>query len=100
MRSGTFQLTILLIICFSELKSQETYINPYLGLSADYIILTGSYDGKSFFQTDSKIILVPELKPSPDFKAFFGIKMSRTTIDFAYHFSKMDSTSMELNHQT
>jgi hypothetical protein len=95
MRPKTFQLVLLLIICFSDLKSQETNINPYLGISADYIFLTGSYDGKSFFQTDSEIILVPELKPSPGFGAFFGIKMSRMAIDFAYHFTKMDYTSME-----
>jgi hypothetical protein len=95
MRPKTYQFVLLLIICFSDLKAQETSINAYLGLSADYIMLKGSFDGKSFFQTDSEIILVPALKPSPGFGAFFGIKMSRTAIDFAYHFSKMDYTTME-----
>lgn len=75
--------------------SQEIKIRPYTGVSADYIILTGSFDGKSFFTTEEEIVLVPELNPALGLGILFGIKMGTGAIDFAYHVSQMEYSSRE-----
>ena len=69
-------------------------LQPYIGISADYILLTGSFDGKSFFQTTDETILVPKLSPSIGFGVQFGVKIGNGALDFAYHISRMEYTSM------
>jgi hypothetical protein len=92
----TFKILAIGFLSFtSTLKAQEIKIQPYTGISTDYIILTGDFDGKSFFITEEETILVPKLKPAIGFGILFGIKMGNGAIDFAYHITKMDYTSME-----
>lgn len=76
-------------------NSQEIEILPYTGISTDYILLTGSFDGKSFFETDNETILVPKLKPAIGFGVQFGIRMGNGAVDFAYHITRMEYTSLE-----
>jgi hypothetical protein len=75
--------------------AQELKIQPYTGIAADYIFLTGSFDGESFFTTDDEIILVPKLQSDFGFGILFGFKMGKGAVDFAYHMSRMEYTSME-----
>jgi len=84
-----------LLLNSASIKAQEMKIQPYTGVSADYIILTGSFDGESFFITEEETILVPKLKPAIGFGVLFGIKMGNGAIDFAYHITRMDYTSLE-----
>ena len=75
-------------------NSQDFTVRPYAGVSTDYILLTGSFDGKSFFITDNETILVPKLKPSFGFGVLFGVTLGNGAIDFAYHISRMEYTSL------
>jgi hypothetical protein len=77
------------------LHSQNLTIRPYTGISADYLLLAGSFDGKSYFTTDNEIILVPRLSPAAGLGIMFGIAMGNGAIDFAYHISRMNYTSLE-----
>ena len=89
-------LTITGFLCFSlAAGAQEIRIQPYTGLAVDYIILAGSFDGTSFFTTDDETILVPKLKPDFGYGFLFGFKMGKGAVDFAYHISFMEYTSME-----
>jgi hypothetical protein len=65
-------------------NAQEMQIQPYSGISADFIILAGSFDGNSFFTTEDETILVPKLKPDLGFGILFGIKRGNGAIDFAH----------------
>jgi hypothetical protein len=75
-------------------NAQDFTIRPYVGVTTDYILLTGSFDGKSVFLTDKENILVPKLKPSPGFGVLFGVTLGNGAIDFAYHISRMEYTSL------
>lgn len=88
-------LAIGLLFNYTTIKAQEIKIQPYTGISADYILLKGSFDGESFFITEEETILVPKLKPAIGFGILFGIKMGNGAIDFAYHITRMEYTSME-----
>jgi hypothetical protein len=73
----------------------KVFVQPYIGISADYIILTGGFDGKSYFQTTSERILVPKLTPSMGFGLQFGARIGTGAVDFAYYFARLPYTSME-----
>lgn len=84
------------LLLFSPVSNaQEMKIQLYTGISADFILLAGSFDGNSFFTTEDETILVPKLKPNLGFGILFGFKMGNGAVDFAYHVSRMEYTSME-----
>ena len=88
-------LAIGLILCSASIRAQEVNVNPYVGISGDFILLEGSFDGESYFTTEEEIILVPKLDPSFGFGALVGFKIGNGALDFAYHYSRMEYTSLE-----
>jgi hypothetical protein len=68
----------------------------YIGISADYVLLSGDFDGKSLFSTDNnETVLVPKLDPNIGFGAQIGIMYENFGFDWAYHFSRMEYTSLK-----
>ena len=66
----------------------------YFGISADYVLLSGDFDGKGFFSPDNnETILVPKLSPNIGFGAQIGMIHENLGFDWAYHFSRMAYTS-------
>jgi hypothetical protein len=66
----------------------------YFGISTDYILLTGNFDGKGFFSPDNnETILVPKLSPNIGFGAQIGMMYENLGFDWAYYYSRMDYTS-------
>jgi len=73
---------------------QGITLQPYIGISADYILFAGNFDGKSFFTLPTdELILVPKLNPAPGFGVQFGIRSKHTEVDWAYNISMMKYTS-------
>lgn len=67
----------------------------YIGASVDYTILTGSFNGKSYFTLDNNsAILVPKLKPGAGLGLQFGFKGDKIAVDWAYHISRMEYTTL------
>ena len=66
-----------------------------LEISANNIIFSGSYDGKSFFDAGNEAILVPKMKPGIGAGIEYGFGIgSNGGVDFAYRFSVSDYTTM------
>ncbi len=70
---------------------------PYLGVSANNVLITGSFDGESYFAVDEEMILVPKLDPGFGFGVNGGIRFRNFALDFLYKHSLhtcmfMDST--------
>ena len=65
MNKKLIYLTLASLFFFSvEVKSQADEIRSYMGISAGYTLITGSFNGSEFFQTEDHIVLVPKIKPS------------------------------------
>jgi hypothetical protein len=74
--------------------STKITLRGFLGLSADYVLLTGNYDGTSYFSLpDQEIVLVPKLAASPGFGVQFGIRGKRMEFDWAYNLAMMKYTT-------
>ena len=74
---------------------QDLTLQPFIGISAGYILLAGNFDGKSLFTLPTdEIILVPKVSPAPGFGVQFGIKSNHMEFDWAYNISMMKYTSM------
>ena len=72
-------------------------LQPFIGVSADFIILTGNFDGQSLFSLpeSDQVILVPKLSPGPGFGVQFGIRSKHVEVDWAYNLSMMKYTSLD-----
>lgn len=64
----------------------------YIGLSADYTLLVGSFNGKGYFPFEN-VILVPKLNPGNGLGLQFGFKGNNIAVDWAYHISRMEYTT-------
>jgi hypothetical protein len=79
----------------SDSDFQGITLQPYIGISADYILLTGNFDGRSFFTLPTnELILVPKLDPAPGFGVQIGIRSKHVEFDWAYNISMMKYTSL------
>lgn len=78
-----------------EVKSQAEEIRSYLGISAGYTLITGSFNGSDFFQTEDHIVLVPKIKPSFGLGGVIGIGSNKFAMDIGYYMTKSDYTSMD-----
>ena len=79
----------------SKSSSYEMTEGGYIGISTDYVLLSGDFDGKSFFSPDNnETILVPRLNPNIGFGAQIGMMYENLGFDWAYHFSRMEYTSL------
>jgi len=89
-------LFISLCMCAGKVtRAQETLIRPFLGVTAGYNLIAGSYDGESFFQTDEDIMLVPAISPAFGVGGVMGLAYEKFTIDFGYHYARSAYTTME-----
>lgn len=80
----------------SSSEVQDIFLQPFVGISSDYIFMAGNFDGKSYFTLPTdEIILVPKLNPAPGFGVQFGIRSKHTEFDWAYNISKMKYTSLK-----
>ena len=56
-------LFISLCVCAGQVsQAQQTLVRPFLGVTAGYTFIAGSFDGESFFQMDEDIMLVPAIR--------------------------------------
>jgi hypothetical protein len=78
-----------------EVKSQAEEIRSYFGISAGYTLITGSFNGSEFFQTEDHIVLVPKIKPSFGLGGVIGIGSYKFAIDIGYYMTRSDYTSMD-----
>jgi hypothetical protein len=78
-----------------EVKLQAEEVRSYFGISAGYSLITGSFNGSEFFQTDDHIVLVPKIKPSFGIGGVVGIGTNRFALDIGYYMTKSDYTSMD-----
>ena len=78
-------------------SNEAIVLQPFVGVSADFILLTGNFDGKSLFSLpeSNQVVLVPKLSPSPGFGIQFGIKSKHVEVDWAYNLSMMKYTSVD-----
>ena len=74
MKKLFLSLPILIFVLVYNVYSQDISFRPFLGVSANYIILTGSFDGESFFETENEIIFVPKIEPNFGFGVQGGIR--------------------------
>ena len=65
-------------------NSQTITFRPYLGISANYVLITGNFDGESYFAVDDEVILVPKLDPGFGFGINGGIRFQKSALDFLY----------------
>jgi hypothetical protein len=80
----------------SSSSNNGIFIQPFIGFSADYILLTGNFDGKRYYSLDAnEFILVPKLSPAPGFGVHFGLRSRRVEVDWAYSISMMKYTSID-----
>jgi len=84
----TSLLILISLIFIFPVRGQEK--GQYIGICSDVILIAGSMDGTSWFQTDDEIILVP--KPSIGVGAglSYGFRNKQNIIDFGYYFSVQD----------
>ena len=94
-------LLITGIIAFALLPfSSKAQFNPgsynhCLEISANNIILTGSFNGSSYFDASDFTILVPKMKPGIGFGIEYGIvALNGGSFDFAYRYSTCEYTTM------
>ncbi|MCK4464793.1 MAG: hypothetical protein KAU83_03695 [Bacteroidales bacterium] len=88
MKKLFLSLPILIFVLVYNVYSQDISFRPFLGVSANYIILTGSFDGESFFETENEIIFVPKIEPNFGFGVQGGIRFDNFSLDFAFHRSE------------
>jgi hypothetical protein len=85
------------VVTKNEGSSKKAPVGPteggFIGVSGDYLIFKGDFDGESFFSVDDEIILVPKLKPNAGFGIQAGALYRNLGFDFAYHFSRTDYTT-------
>ena len=96
MNKKPIYLTLALLFAISlKVKSQAEEIRPYFGISAGYFLITGSFNGSEFFQTDDHIVLVPKIKPSFGLGGVIGIGSNKFAVDIGYHMTRSEYTSMD-----
>jgi len=87
--AGLFALSI-------EVGSQAIEMRPYIGISAGYTIIAGSFNGSDFFQTDDHIVLVPRIKPSFGLGGVIGlIESNQMAIDIGYFMTRSEYTTTD-----
>lgn len=96
MNKRGFYLTLASLFALSlGAKSQATEMRTHLGISAGYTLITGSFNGTDFFQTDDHIVLVPRIKPSFGLGGVIGIGTNKFAMDIGYYFTRSEYTSMD-----
>jgi len=75
-----------------SIERPQVFGRFYIGVSADYTLLVGSFNGKGYFPFENAI-LVPKLKPGSGFGLQFGFKGNNIAVDWAYHISRMEYTT-------
>ena len=93
-------LLVLAVVYLQSSAQNSGYLNyrPFLGISANYVLIAGSFDGKSYFAADEETILVPKLEPGFGFGINGGYRFRNFSIDFLYKHSShncsfIDSTA-------
>jgi len=86
--AGLFALSIVV-------KSQAEDVRSYFGITAGYSLITGSFNGSDFFQTDDHIVLVPKIKPSFGMGGVIGIGTNKFDLNIGYFITRSDYTSMD-----
>ena len=97
MNKRGFYLTLAGLFALSiEVKSQAVEMRPYFGISGGYTLITGSFNGSDFFQTDDHIVLVPKIKPSFGLGWVIGlIESNQMALDIGYFMTRSEYTSMD-----
>jgi hypothetical protein len=96
MNKNLFHLTNLLLWTLSmEVRPQSEVMHSYFGISGGYTLITGSFNGSDFFQTDEHIVLVPTIKPSFGLGGVIGIGSNKFALDIGYYITRSDYTSMD-----
>ena len=96
MNKKLIYLTLASLFALSiEVKSQEIEIRPYFGIFAGYSLITGSFNGSDFFQTDDHIVLVPRIKPSFGLGGVIGIGSNKFAMDISYYMTRSTYTSLD-----
>jgi len=80
---------IVLLLAVAPLLSGVQYskaftYRPYLGISANYVLIAGNFDGETYFYIDDETILVPKLDPGFGFGINGGIRFQKGALDFQY----------------
>jgi len=84
-----------LLIGHETSLAQDAIMRPYLGVSAGNAILAGSFDGKTFFQTDEDMMLVPKIKPAFGFGGVLGLRVNNGAGEIGYYYYKSEYTTMD-----
>jgi hypothetical protein len=71
-------------------RSGNFQLRPFLGISGDFAMIKGDYDGTSYFALENnEFVLVPKLTPGPGLGLRFGLKFRRGEVDWAYNLVSM-----------
>lgn len=96
MNKRGFYLTLAGLFAISiQIKAQTVEMSTHFGISAGYSLITGSFNGSDYFQTDDHIVLVPSIKPSFGLGGVIGFGSNKFALDIGYYMTKSDYTSMD-----
>jgi opacity protein-like surface antigen len=84
-----------LAVLAMSIAAQDVKVSHFIGLTGDNLVFAGSFDGKSYFNTNTDIILVPKIEPGFGAGITYGFFVGKATIDFAYHLTRVEYTSLE-----
>lgn len=83
-------------LCITTLSaSGQNKVRQFIGISADNIVLKGSFNGNSFFTTENEIILVPKLDPGFGAGFQYGFNLGGGIFDIGYHLSRVNFTTVD-----
>jgi len=88
------KVTLLLLLFFPFYCAEGTF-RYYLGGSAEFVMIAGSFDGESFFEIDNQVIMVPKIDPGFGFGINGGFRFGNFAIDFQYKRSGHNATLMD-----
>ncbi|MFH0755657.1 MAG: hypothetical protein V2B15_00025 [Bacteroidota bacterium] len=89
---------VILLSSFQWLFSQDTEIKYSIGVSAGHLFLAGSFNGKSYFETDESILLVPKIESSFGMGGVLGVAFGGGALETGYFRYRSDYTTMEAGY--
>ena len=86
---------ICTFIFLGDRSSRASLYRPYIGVSVNYVSITGNFDGETYFIVDDETILVPKINAGIGFGITVGIRFPKTAIDLQFKRSTHDCFLME-----
>jgi len=87
--------TLAFLCLLPLIVSGQSKARQFIGISADNIILRGSFNGNSFFTTENEVILVPRIDPGYGAGFQYGFNLGGGIFDIGYHLSRVNFTTLD-----